>query len=101
MKQKFNDIKHSADGRIRDFCARLTPEKRLAAVLLLAGVFAIVNFYMIFRAIHDIGRDDAGTEFVGIPPTDIPGAIPADMLPDAEVRGMEEFFNPFNTESHE
>lgn len=51
---------------------------------------------MIFRAIHDIGREDVRPEIIEIPPIEIPDVVPADTLPDKRVQEMEEFFNRFN-----
>ena len=100
MKKMLVRIKDAADDRLRSFCGALTPEKRLAAVLILGVLFASVNFYLIFRAIHDIGRDDASAEVIEITHIE----APALSSPESEVemvKGMEEFFNRFNTDGDE
>ena len=56
----------------------------------------LVNFYMIFRAIYDIGREDARQDIIRITPLEVPDFVPADTLSDMKVREMEEFFNQFN-----
>lgn len=56
---------------------------------------------MIFRAIYDIGREDAKREVIEITPLDIPDFIQADTLTDSKIREMEEFFNQFNKEDNE
>ena len=81
--------------------AGLSPEKRVPAIVMLAALFAIGNFYMIFRAIHDIGREDVRPEIIEIPPIEIPDVVPADTLPDKRVQEMEEFFNRFNQKENE
>ena len=58
-------IRSLAEGKLRDLCDSLTPERRKAVVIGLCTVFAAVNFYMIFRAIYDIGREDARQEVLG------------------------------------
>jgi hypothetical protein len=58
MKKMFVKIKESVEEKLRKLCAGLSPEKRVPAIVMLAALFAIGNFYMIFRAIHDIGRED-------------------------------------------
>ena len=55
-----------------------------------------MNFYMIFRAIYDIGREDARQDIIRITPLEVPDFVPADTLSDMKVREMEEFFNQFN-----
>ncbi len=95
IKETFIRIKDAADDRLRSFCGALTPEKRLAAILILGALFAVVNFYMIFRAIYDIGR-----EVIEITPIEVPDFTGPDSQEEM-VRGMEEFFNRFNTEEDE
>lgn len=96
MKKMFVKIKESAEEKLRKLCAGLSPEKRVPAIVMLAALFAIGNFYMIFRAIHDIGREDAKQEIIKIEPLNIPDFVPADTLSDRKIREMEEFFNQFN-----
>ena len=96
MKKMFVKIKESAEEKLRKLCAGLSPEKRVPAIVMLAALFAIGNFYMIFRAIYDIGREDARQEVIEIEPLEIPDFVPADTLPDKKIREMEEFFNQFN-----
>ena len=56
---------------------------------------------MIFRAIYDIGREDARQEVIEIELLEIPDFVPADTLPDRRIREMEEFFNQFNRQGNE
>ena len=51
---------------------------------------------MIFRAVYDIGREDARREVIRIEPLDIPEFVPADSLSEGRIREMEEFFNRLN-----
>lgn len=96
MKKSLVKIRDLAEGRLRGLCARLSPKKRVMTVVVLASLFAIGNFYMIFRAVYDIGREDARREVIKIEPLEIPDFVPADTLPDRKIREMEEFFNQFN-----
>lgn len=89
-------IKDCIGGRLRGLCDRLTPRQRAIAVIVMASLFALVNFYMIFRAIYDIGREDARREVIRIEPLDIPEFVPADSLSEGRIREMEEFFNRLN-----
>lgn len=96
MKKILVKIRDLAEGKLRGLCAGLSPKERVVIIIVLAGLFAIGNFYMIFRAIHDIGKEDARQEVIEIEPLDIPDFVPADTLPDRKIREMEEFFNQFN-----
>ena len=86
---------------MRGICAGLSPEKRMMTIVVMTVLFALGNFYMIFRAIYDIGREDAKREVIEITPLDIPDFVPADTLPERKIREMEEFFNRFNQEDNE
>lgn len=96
MKKIFVKIRDLAEGKLRGLCAGLSPEKRVTTIVVLAVLFAVGNFYMIFRAIYDIGREDAKQEIIKIEPLNIPDFVPADTLSDRKIREMEEFFNQFN-----
>ena len=96
MKKMFVKIKESVEEKLRKLCSGLSPEKIVPAIVVLAALFAIGNFYMIFRAIHDIGREDARQDIIRITPLEVPDFVPADTLSDMKVREMEEFFNQFN-----
>lgn len=89
--------------KLRGLCAGLSPEKRMLTVIVLAVLFALGNFYLIFRAIYDIGREDVQRDIIEIAPLDIPDIVPADTLPDkrVQVQEMEEFFNRFNQKENE
>ena len=96
MRKRILKIRSLAEAKLRDLCGSLTPERRKAVVIGLCTVFAAVNFYMIFRAIYDIGREDARQDIIRITPLEVPDFVPADTLSDMKVREMEEFFNQFN-----
>lgn len=88
-------FKECIGGRLRCLCDRFTPRQRAIVVIVMASLFALV-FYMIFRAIYDIGREDARQDIIRITPLEVPDFVPADTLSDMKVREMEEFFNQFN-----
>lgn len=97
----FVKIRDLAGEKLRGICAGLSSEKRMMTIVVMAVLFALGNFYMIFRAIYDIGREDAKREVIEIAPLDIPDFVPADTLPERKIREMEEFFNQFNQEDNE
>jgi hypothetical protein len=96
MRKMYVKFKECIGGRLRSLCDRLTPRQRAIAVIVMVSLFALVNFYMIFRAIYDIGREDTRQDIIRITPLEVPDFVPADTLSDMKVREMEEFFNQFN-----
>ena len=96
MKKMLVKIKDLAEEKLRGICAGLSPEKRMITIVVLTVLFALGNFYMIFRAIYDYNWDDAKREVIEITPLDIPDFVPADTLTDSKIREMEEFFYQFN-----
>ena len=96
MKKMLVKIRDLAKEKLRGVCAGLSPEKRVITIVVLTVLFALGNFYMIFRAIYDIGREDARQDIIRITPLEVPDFVPADTLSDMKVREMEEFFNQFN-----
>lgn len=100
IREKIIRTRDAADDRVRSFCGALTPEMRLATILILGALFAVVNFYMIFRAIYDIGHEDVPQEKVVITPVEIPDYSDSGSQ-DETVRGMEEFFKQFNSANNE
>lgn len=84
MKKMLVKIRDLAEEKLRGVCAGLSPEKRVITIVVLTVLFALGNFYMIFRAIYDIGREDAKREVIEITPLDIPDFIQADTLTDSK-----------------
>ena len=101
MKKMLVKIRDLAKEKLRGVCAGLSPEKRVITIVVLTVLFALGNFYMIFRAIYDYNWDDAKREVIEITPLDIPDFVPADTLTDSKIREMEEFFNRFNQKENE
>ena len=101
MKKMLVKIRDLTEEKLRGVCAGLSPEKRVITIVVLTVLCALGNFYMIFRAIYDIGREDVKREVIEITPLDIPDFVPADTLTDSKIREMEEFFNQFNKKDNE
>ena len=49
MRKLFIKARDYLDDGLRGMCDRLTPGKRVAAIVGMVVVFAGVNFYMLFR----------------------------------------------------
>ncbi len=101
MKKMYVKIKQKMSEKLRGLCDHLSPRNRLITIIVLVVLFALANFYMIFRAIYDIGREEAGQEILQIAPIEVPDFTPADTLPNEKVQEMEDFFNRFNSDSYE
>ena len=63
MIKKLSD---KLDGFLRWMCGRLTPGKRLAVVLTMLLSFSILSVYMTVSSIYNMGRRDAGKEYMEI-----------------------------------
>lgn len=62
MRKLFIKARDYLDDGLRGMCGRLTPEKRVVAIVVMVVVFAGINFYILFRAVYNIGREDARRE---------------------------------------
>ena len=98
MKKLFIKARNFLDDGLRGICGRLTPGKRVLAIVVMAAVFTVLNFYMIFSAIYNIGREDERRDVIEITPLSIPEIMPSDTL-SGKTRQMEEFFNQLNFNS--
>lgn len=77
MRKLFIKARDYLDDGLRGMCGRLTPGKRVAAIVGMVVVFAGVNFYMLFRAVYNIGREDARREkVIEITPLSVPDIVP-------------------------
>jgi hypothetical protein len=90
MKELINKIKNRMEDGFRRLCAPVSPGTRMLVVMIVAAVFAVVNFYILFRAIYNIGREDKKWEWV-----------------DSEIRIPEApqkkkfFYKPFNSKQND
>ena len=54
MRKLFIKARDYLDDGLRGMCGRLTPEKRVVAIVVMVVVFAGINFYMLFRAVYNL-----------------------------------------------
>lgn len=99
MKKIISRINDWIEDKIRSVCAPMSPGKRVVTIVVLIVVFAAVNFYITFRAIYNIGREDARQEVIEITPLNIPDFGLQEEEPTPLQKEMEDFFNEhFNSE---
>ena len=102
MKNPIKKLREWAEDGLRGLCGKLSPEKRFITIIVIVVVFALANFYITFRAIYNIGREDAHgkppkTEQVEIPDFDLKNATPTELE-----QGFEAFFEKhFNEEEND
>lgn len=93
MKKVISKIKDRIEDSLRSICAPMGPGTRILVIVILIAVFAAINFYITFRAIYNIGREDKQWEQISLPI-----AIPDTESENEEEPGelqkeMEDFFN--------
>ena len=91
-------LRNLLDEELKNLCGRLSPDRRFAVILALGILLAVVNFWVLFRAVYNIGREEVLQELLELqempelpelpelpkfPPLQIPNYIPQDTLHDA------------------
>lgn len=102
MKKLIQKLKDWVEDLFRGLCGRITPDRRVAVIVVLFVVFAVVNIWVTFRAIYSIGRENSRIEQIELPIDDTPATLPGtDAEPPGELQlEIEEFFNKhFNSET--
>ena len=51
-------IQEWVDDKLRHLCGRITPEKRLAVLLIIFGVFGFMSIYIFASALYNIGKNE-------------------------------------------
>ena len=51
-------IQEWVDDKLRHLCGRITPEKRLAVLLIMFGVFGFMSVYIFASALYNIGKNE-------------------------------------------
>lgn len=99
MRKIISKVKDWIEDKVRGVCAPMSPGKRVVTIVVLIVVFAVVNFYITFRAIYNIGREDAHQEVIEITPLDVPDFELENKEPTELQKEMEDFFKEhFNSE---
>lgn len=58
MRRQIVKIQEWVEEKLRLLCGRITPEKRLAVLLVMFALFAISSVYMIASGIYQIGKNE-------------------------------------------
>lgn len=96
MRKFISKIKDRIEDGLRCICAPMGPGTRILVIVVLVAVFAVCNFYIMFRAIYNIGREDERWEQIDseikIPEME-PEPEESGKEPEEVTREMQEFFN--------
>jgi uncharacterized ion transporter superfamily protein YfcC len=64
MTTVVRDLLDKIDHRLRKYCGRPSPVKRLITVLVIIVVCTAVNVWFVYSSIYSIGKKDAEKEFM-------------------------------------
>ena len=64
MKEIKNEFQRKIEFRIKRFCGKPSPKKRLIAVSVIIVLIAIVNIWFLVSSIYNIGKNDAEKELI-------------------------------------
>jgi hypothetical protein len=70
MKKKINEFNTGAwlktEARLKRFCGKLSPMKRLVAVLAVGLVLAAANIYFVASSVYRMGKRDAERDLIKV-----------------------------------
>lgn len=102
MKKLIQKLRDGLEDWLRKLCGKITPDKRVIAIAVLMVLFAALNIWITFRAIYNIGREDARMDVIEITPIHIPDFDLDGQEPSELQQGIEEYFKQnFNTEDND
>ena len=58
ITKKFFQIRSRIEEKLKQYCASLSPKKRLVSILILCTIFGIFSLYISFSAIYNINKTD-------------------------------------------
>lgn len=58
IRRTVTKIQNWAEEKLRHLCGRITPEKRLAVILVMFVIFGITSLYIFVSAIYQIGKNE-------------------------------------------
>lgn len=66
MRRKIDRVLFKLDDKLRAFCGRMSPEKRLLFIAIVLLILTVVNIYFMFSTIYNMGKRDAERELYKI-----------------------------------
>lgn len=66
MKERIKELSYWIEDKLKDFCGEITPDKRLLIILVIILIGAIVNLYLTFSAVYNLGHKDAEKDFMEV-----------------------------------
>ncbi|NDP20008.1 MAG: DUF3989 domain-containing protein [Paludibacter sp.] len=58
MKRKIYKIQSRIEEKLQNYCASLSPKRRLLSIVIVSAVFGIVSLYMAISGFYNINRTD-------------------------------------------
>jgi len=58
ITKKFFQFRGRIEEKLKQYCASLSPQKRLFSILILCTIFGIVSLYISFSSIYNINKTD-------------------------------------------
>jgi hypothetical protein len=106
MRKIISNIKDRIEDGLRRICAPMGPGTRILVIAILATVFAVANFYIMFQAIYNIGREENEKRELIDSGIKVPGFEPEHTKPDEKPerpqKETEEFYyKHFNSEKND
>lgn len=99
MKKLFGKLRDGIEDCLRKVCGKISPDRRAITIVVLLIIFAAVNFWVTFRAIYSIGREERRQEVIEITPVEIPDFELGEEEPTELQLELEQYFKQhFNTE---
>ncbi|SHG42712.1 TraL conjugative transposon family protein [Dysgonomonas macrotermitis] len=57
MKEQLKELGYWLEGKLKDLCGELTPDKRIVTILVMLLILTIGNLYFTFSTIYNWGKD--------------------------------------------
>lgn len=58
ITKKFFQFRSRIEEKLKQYCASLSPKKRLVSILILCTIFGIASLYISFSSIYNINKTD-------------------------------------------
>ena len=59
ITKKFFQFRSRIEEKLKQYCASLSPKKRLVSILILCTIFGIVSLYISFSCIYNINKTNS------------------------------------------